>query len=164
MEVGNESNFKLVHSCLSMHEARCAPACARHWYVSMFSSPFQHIYSRTHKEHRKLSVRSCDNSAYDGALSTMGTAAGAGLAWGWSGTVTHIAISDKQSDLPHRLQPEGGKINFPSHDHLIHTQYALIPIHWLPNAGPLQGLQTHRLNKGDWRRADKAREKEFHSL
>ena len=67
-----------------------------------------------------------------GALSTMGTAAGAGLAWGWSGNVTHIAISYKQSDLPHRLQPEGEKINFPSHEHLIHTQvcppsYSLAP-------------------------------------
>lgn len=54
-------------------------------------------------------------------LSAMETAAGAGLAWEWSGTVAHIAIGDKQSDLPHRLQLEGEKINFPSHDHLIHT-------------------------------------------
>lgn len=64
VEVGNESNFKLVHSCLSMHQARCAPACARHWCVSMFSSPFQHNYPRTHKEHRKLLGRSYNNSAY----------------------------------------------------------------------------------------------------
>lgn len=76
-------------------------------------------------------------------LSAMETAAGAGLAWEWSGTVAHIAIGDKQSDLPHRLQLEGEKKSIFLPTTILFThEYALIPIHWLPKAVPLQELQT----------------------
>lgn len=72
----------------------------------------------------------------------MVTAAGAVLAWGRSGTVTHTAISDKQSSLPHRLQLEGGKSIFFAITVLFTHEYALIPIHLLLKAVSFQRLQT----------------------
>lgn len=88
-----------------------------------------------------------------GVLSAMETSAGAGLAWGWSGTVVHIAISDKQRDLPHRLQLEGEKINFPSHDHRIHTRVCPHSYSLAPESCPFAGapntvIKQRRLEKG----------------
>lgn len=133
--------------------------------VSMFSSPFQHIYPRTHKEHRKPAGRSCDNNAYDSGAERYGNRGrgrpGLGVVWD-CGSYSYRWQAERP---PPQTSAGGGKKSIFLPTTILFThEHALIPIHWLPKAVPLQELQTQWLNKGDWRRADKAREKEFHSL
>jgi hypothetical protein len=128
------------------------------------SSHLWYIYPRMHKEHRELSVLSSDGEAYDRSSKCHGN-----RSRGWSGLgavpgCDSYSYQWQAEQPPPQTSAGGGKSIFFAITILFTHEYALIPIHLLLKAVSFQWLQTQRLNKGDCRRADKARESKSHSL
>lgn len=164
MGVGNELYFKLYSFFHWTHEAStvCQP-CAGHWHISEFSSLIPHISPRTHKKHRKASVWSCDSNTYDRDTERHGNHR---RSWPGLGVVRDCDSYSYQWEAeqpPPQTSAGGGKINFASHHHLIHTwvcphSYSPAPEGCLFSGAPSTVIKQRGLEKG------RQSAREFHSL